>query len=99
MIAIANNGELYYIQKTDSYTYSQAKDLLKECVYECIPEIKNNPSCFKSYKDLRKAADLFLDQAKSIGIKYEHVITSDRFLQQLSYNYNISLEDVYEQER
>jgi proteasome lid subunit RPN8/RPN11 len=64
MVVVTNLGSITYLVKTDKYDYYKAVDLINTAIS------MNNDA--KNLKDLQEAADYFLKNCDTIGIKYDN---------------------------
>jgi hypothetical protein len=62
MVVVTNLGSITYLVKTDKYDYYKAVDLINTAIS------MNNDA--KNLKDLQEAADYFLKNCDTVGIKY-----------------------------
>jgi fructose/tagatose bisphosphate aldolase len=64
MVVVTNLGSITYLVKTDKYDYYKAVDLINAAI------LMNNDA--KNLKDLQEAADYFLKNCDTVGIKYDN---------------------------
>lgn len=95
MIILGNNGELYYLSKTEKYNHDLARRYLTQAAYVVKPNVKETDKF--TAMELRQVADLFLKNCYQFGIEYNHVLGTNRFLEETKnkiLNNNIEEEDI-----
>lgn len=88
MVVVGNSGELYYLSKDKNYNHDKARKYLTDAAYIIKPDILEYQNV--SMLELRQIADLFLKNCYKFGIDYEHVLGSNKELQNIKENINIS---------
>lgn len=76
MIVICNDGEMYYMDKTDKYNVNECYDYLKQ-IYETIrPKLDKNQ--IFNLSELREITNLFLKNCLLFGVDYRHVLNNNK---------------------
>lgn len=86
LVAVGNNGSLYYLSKNNNFDYLQARNFLVEKTFTICPEIANNINYKASFEEVQSIARLFLKGCHEFGISYEHAISNKSLSHQLEQN-------------